>query len=146
MGYSKVNVHDLEPAGPGGVIRFVRRELDEVRAFLGRFREEDAVVGEDPDRKAVDPREAADERLSVERFELVEAAPVDNPGDHLARVEGLPVVARDQAVELSRVGGGLLSRDQVPRQVFGRQVQVPRDLPDERQRVLVRGRVMVGDA
>jgi len=28
MGYSKVNVHDLEPAGPGGAIRFVRRELD----------------------------------------------------------------------------------------------------------------------
>jgi mannose-6-phosphate isomerase-like protein (cupin superfamily) len=28
MGYSKVNVHDLEPAGRGGAIRFVRRELD----------------------------------------------------------------------------------------------------------------------
>jgi len=28
MGYSKVNVHDLEPAGPGSVVRFVRRELD----------------------------------------------------------------------------------------------------------------------
>ncbi len=28
MGYSKVNVYDLEPAGPGGVVRFVRRELD----------------------------------------------------------------------------------------------------------------------
>jgi len=28
MGYSKVNVHDLEPAGPGGSVRFVRRELD----------------------------------------------------------------------------------------------------------------------
>jgi hypothetical protein len=28
VGYSKVNVHDLEPAGPGGAIRFVRRELD----------------------------------------------------------------------------------------------------------------------
>jgi mannose-6-phosphate isomerase-like protein (cupin superfamily) len=28
MGYSKVNVHELEPAGPGGVVRFVRRELD----------------------------------------------------------------------------------------------------------------------
>jgi mannose-6-phosphate isomerase-like protein (cupin superfamily) len=28
MGYSKVNVHALEPAGPGGAVRFVRRELD----------------------------------------------------------------------------------------------------------------------
>src|SRR3954468_23170173 len=27
MGYSVVNVHDLEAGGPGGVIRFVRREL-----------------------------------------------------------------------------------------------------------------------
>jgi quercetin dioxygenase-like cupin family protein len=32
MGYSKVNVHELEPAGPGGVVRFVRRELD-LQAF-----------------------------------------------------------------------------------------------------------------
>jgi hypothetical protein len=32
MGYSKVNVHDLEPAGPGGAVRFVRRELD-LQAF-----------------------------------------------------------------------------------------------------------------
>jgi mannose-6-phosphate isomerase-like protein (cupin superfamily) len=32
MGHSKVNVHDLEPAGPGGAIRFVRRELD-LQAF-----------------------------------------------------------------------------------------------------------------
>jgi mannose-6-phosphate isomerase-like protein (cupin superfamily) len=27
MGYSKVNVHDLEPEGPGGAVRFVRRRL-----------------------------------------------------------------------------------------------------------------------
>ena len=27
MGYSKVNVHEIEPAGPGGAVRFVRREL-----------------------------------------------------------------------------------------------------------------------
>ncbi len=27
MGYSVVNVHDLERAGPGGAVRFVRREL-----------------------------------------------------------------------------------------------------------------------
>jgi mannose-6-phosphate isomerase-like protein (cupin superfamily) len=28
MGYSKVNLGDIEPSGPGGVVRFVRRELD----------------------------------------------------------------------------------------------------------------------
>jgi uncharacterized cupin superfamily protein len=32
MGYSKVNVNELEPAGPGGAVRFVRRELD-LQAF-----------------------------------------------------------------------------------------------------------------
>ena len=32
MGYSKVNVHDLEGAGPGGAVKFVRRELG-VAAF-----------------------------------------------------------------------------------------------------------------
>ena len=26
MGYSKVNVDDIEPAGPGGAVRFVRRD------------------------------------------------------------------------------------------------------------------------
>ena len=25
MGYSRVNVHEIEPTGPGGVARFVRR-------------------------------------------------------------------------------------------------------------------------
>lgn len=32
MSYSKVNVHELEGAGPGGAFRFVRRELG-VEAF-----------------------------------------------------------------------------------------------------------------
>jgi mannose-6-phosphate isomerase-like protein (cupin superfamily) len=27
MGYSVVNVSELEPSGPGGVVRFIRREL-----------------------------------------------------------------------------------------------------------------------
>ena len=40
-------------------------QRDEVRAFERRLREEDAVVGEDPDRIAPDPGEAADERRAV---------------------------------------------------------------------------------
>jgi uncharacterized cupin superfamily protein len=27
MGYSKVNLEELEPSGPGGAVRFIRREL-----------------------------------------------------------------------------------------------------------------------
>ena len=79
------------------------RELDEVRALLRRLREEHAVRGEDPDRVALDPRPAADERLAVERLELVEARPVHDPGDHLARIELGAVVVRNQPVELGRV-------------------------------------------
>jgi quercetin dioxygenase-like cupin family protein len=37
MSYSVINVDDVEPAGPGGVVRFVRRELG-VEAFgINRF-------------------------------------------------------------------------------------------------------------
>jgi quercetin dioxygenase-like cupin family protein len=32
MGYSVINVDDIDPAGPGGAVRFVRRELG-VEAF-----------------------------------------------------------------------------------------------------------------
>jgi mannose-6-phosphate isomerase-like protein (cupin superfamily) len=32
MGYSKINIGEIEPAGPGGAVRFVRRELD-LQAF-----------------------------------------------------------------------------------------------------------------
>jgi uncharacterized cupin superfamily protein len=32
MGYSKVNIEEIEPAGPGGAVRFVRRELG-LKAF-----------------------------------------------------------------------------------------------------------------
>ena len=49
-------------------------ELDEVGALQRRLREEDAVVGEDADRVAVDVGEAADQRVAVERLELVEHA------------------------------------------------------------------------
>src|SRR4029079_13825565 len=62
-------------------------ETDEARALSRTVAEEDAVVGEDPDRVALDPREAADERLPVERLELVEAGAADDPRDQLARVD-----------------------------------------------------------
>jgi quercetin dioxygenase-like cupin family protein len=32
MGYSKVNLNEIEPTGPGGMVRFVRREID-LQAF-----------------------------------------------------------------------------------------------------------------
>ena len=49
MSYSKVNVHDLEGAGPGGAVRFVRRELG-VEAFgINWFELGPGVVGHEHD-------------------------------------------------------------------------------------------------
>ena len=53
-------------------------ELDEVRPLQRALGEEHAVVGENPDREALDVAEAADEGLAVERLELVEVAAVDD--------------------------------------------------------------------
>ena len=48
-------------------------QLDEVRALQRALGEQDAVVGQDPDRVAVDVGEAGDERRAVELLELVQA-------------------------------------------------------------------------
>ena len=47
-------------------------ELDEMGAFQRALGEEDAVVGQDRHRVAPDPREAGDQRRSVQGFELVD--------------------------------------------------------------------------
>ena len=96
-------------------------------------------------RVALDPGEAADEGLAVEGLELVEPRPVHEAGDQLPRVDLLAKVGRDQAVELGRIRGGLLGRGQTPGQVLVGQVEVADDLAHERERVLVRGRVVVRD-
>ena len=126
-------------------IRALRRQLDEVRALLRRLGEEDALVREDRDRVALDPREAADERLAVERLELGEARAVDDPRDQLVRVHLVLEVLGDEPVEVVRVERGRLRRGDVPRQLLAA-VQVADDLARERERVLVGGRVVVGDA
>jgi quercetin dioxygenase-like cupin family protein len=49
MGYSKVNVHELEGSGPGGAVRFVRRQLG-VEAFgINWFELGPDVVGREHD-------------------------------------------------------------------------------------------------
>jgi hypothetical protein len=76
-------------------------ELDEVRALLRAFGEQDAVVGEDGDRHAPDAREAGDERFAIELLELVELGAVDDAGDDFAHIVGRRARRRDDAVELS---------------------------------------------
>src|SRR5581483_8853446 len=113
----------------------------EVRPLAGRLGEEDAVRGEDRDGIALEPGEAADERLAVERLELVEAAAVDDPRDHLPRVELVAEVLGDEAVQVGGVERGRLRRRPLPRRLRLRAAQMADDLAAHGERVLVRGRV-----
>ena len=117
-----------------------------MRALLRRLGEEDAVVRDDPHRIALDSRPATDERLTVELLELVEARAVDDPGDHLARVDLRSVIDGDQAVEIGRIGDRRLGLGDLPRAQRRRGVQVAHDLAGDRERVLVGGRVVISDA
>ena len=81
-------------------------QLDEVGALQRALREQDAVVGQDGDRVAPDPGEAADQGLAVEGLELVEGRAVDDAGDDLAHVVGGPDILRDDAVKLLGVEQG----------------------------------------
>src|SRR5829696_1824159 len=49
MGYSKLNVHELESAGPGGAVRFVRRELGLEAFGINWFELGPDVVGREHD-------------------------------------------------------------------------------------------------
>ena len=94
---------------------------------------------------ALDPREAADERLAVERLELGEPRAVDDPRDQLVRVHLVLEVLGHEPVEVVRVERRRLGRRDVPRKLLA-PVQVADDLAGERERVLVGGRVVVGDS
>ena len=126
-------------------MRALAGQLHEVRALERRLREEDAVVGDDRHGIAPDVREAAHERVAVERLELGEARAVDEPRDHLAHVERRALVGRDHARELLGVAGGLLGRQRLER--AARRGSEPRHrLAQQREGVLVRARERVGDA
>ncbi len=75
-------------------------QLDELRALLRLLGEQDAVVGEDADREAVEVGPAAHQRRAVERLELLEPRAVDDARDHLAHVERHADVGRRDAEQL----------------------------------------------
>ena len=120
-------------------------QLDEVRALERGLGEQDAVVRDDPDRMAVQPGEAGDQRRPVERLELGEPAAVDQPGDHVADVVGRARVGRDDLVHRRRVVQRLLGGLDVPRPGAARPERAD-DLPDDLQRVRVVVGQVVGDA
>ena len=83
-----------------------------LRALLA---EQDALVGEDADRVAVDVGEAADDRRRVERLELVPARAVDDPRDDLARVIAGARAGRHDAEQPAGIDGRLGGLDSLPR-------------------------------
>jgi quercetin dioxygenase-like cupin family protein len=60
MGYSHVNVKDIEPAGPSGAVRFVRRELGLLAFGLNWFEVPPNVSG-----PTHDERESGQEEANV---------------------------------------------------------------------------------
>ena len=92
---------------PGDVLQENQRnaplcaEFDEMRALECRFREQDAIVGDDADRITVEPGEAADQRDAVERLELVELAAIDQARDHLSHIIGFDAGPRARCREIS---------------------------------------------
>ena len=120
-------------------------QLDEVRSLERRLGEQDAVVGDDADEEPVQAGEAGHERGAVALLELVEPRAVDQPGDDLANIVGLPDVGADDAVELRRVVRRFLGRGHVGRQALGG-VQGRHDRAREVQGVIVVFGKVVGDA
>ena len=113
--------------------------------FCADSREQDAVVGDDADRHAVQAREAGDQRRPVARLELVEARAVDDARDHLAHVVRLPRVLRDDAVDLLRVVERLLAR--LVRHRLGlAAIEAGDDAARDRQRMAIVVGEVVGDA
>ena len=105
--------------------------LDEMRGLEGRLGEENAVVRDDAHQEPGQAGDAADEGGAVAGLEFLEARPVHQPRDDFAHVVGLAQVAREHAVDLFRVVGGLLRLRDVGGERFARAEiadQRPRDL------------------
>ena len=115
-------------------------QFDEVRGLECRLRKEDAVIGDDADRHAVDARKAGDKRRAVAGLPFVEGRVVDDAGNDLAHVIGFAGVGRQHAIELARVvarldrGGAHQLRGLLP-------VEIGHDAPRNRQCM----RVVVGE-
>ena len=94
---------------------------------------------------ALDAGETADQRAPVERLELVEERRVDEPGDHLAHVVADARVGRDDAVQFLFGIGRAFGRRFVAR-AHRRRREVGDDRAYQRERVLVVGSKVIGDA
>src|ERR1700751_4527467 len=123
----------------------LRAKLDKVRALQCAFREQDAVIGENADRVAPDPRETADQRLAVKPLEFVELAAIDKPGDDLAHLVRLARVWRDDAVDLLGRVERLARRSDLDWNALWA-IEIADDAPGDAERVAIVERIMIGDA
>ena len=73
-----------------------------MRALQGAFGKQDAVVGDDADRIAVNMREAANQGRAIQLLELFEDAAVDDPRDEFAAVVWRADILGHHAVDFLR--------------------------------------------
>ena len=116
-----------------------------MRRLLGAFREQDAVIGEDRDRHAIEARKAADERFAIELLELMEFRPVNEARDHFAGVIGFADILRHEAMHFGRIIERLGRFGKVERLGL-RLCQRTNNGAHNGKRMGIMGRVMVGHA
>src|SRR5205814_3410247 len=120
-------------------------QLDKMRALQRTLGKQDAVIGEDANGIAADPREAAHQGRAIELLELVELAAVDDAGDDVAHVVGPAHVIRDDAVDLLGRVERLLRLGERQRYRLHR-IEIAGNAARDAERVAVIERVMIGDA
>ena len=84
-------------------------QLHKVRSLLRGLAKQDAVVGDNAHRVAMDSGKATDQGGAVEGFKLVEVRAIDNPCNHFAHIVGDPGFPGDNAVDLAAVVEGFLN-------------------------------------
>ena len=119
-------------------------QFHKVGALDRRLAEQNAVVGDDAHRVAVDTGEAADQGLAVQGLEFIEVRAVDDTGDHLAHIVGLLLVRRNDAVDILHRVERLHRFPQVHRHGFD-PVQATDRAAHQFQRVVIIVGVVVGD-
>eukprot|EP00350_Pseudokeronopsis_sp_OXSARD2_P007405 CAMPEP_0170555606 /NCGR_PEP_ID=MMETSP0211-20121228/13493_1 /TAXON_ID=311385 /ORGANISM="Pseudokeronopsis sp., Strain OXSARD2" /LENGTH=146 /DNA_ID=CAMNT_0010865549 /DNA_START=382 /DNA_END=822 /DNA_ORIENTATION=+ len=96
----------------------LRAHLHKVSSFVGAFREEDSIIGNDPYWMTVQVSKATDQGGAITLFELVEATAIKQSGKDRPHREGSFVVHLDESIELVLVIEGLFRHDLVVRVLF----------------------------
>ncbi len=118
-------------------------QFDEMRAFQRGLRIQDAVVGDDADRVAVNMCKAAYQRRAIKRLELVEFAAIDDTRDDFAHVERLARVGGNDAMQLRCVIQGFARFAQFDADFFF-SIQVGNDPAGKVQGMGIVVRIVIG--